>query len=36
MSKEFENYEVEIIEVDEADIEEIITVFDEEVENENN
>ncbi len=31
-----ENYEVEIIEVDEADIEEIITVFDEEVENENN
>lgn len=30
------NYEVEIIEVDEADIEEIITVFDEEVENENN
>ncbi len=31
-----ENYEVEIIEVDEADIDEIITVFDEEVENENN
>ena len=32
-----ENYEVEIIEVDEADIEEIITVFDEEeVEDENN
>ena len=31
-----ENYEVKIIEVDEADIEEIITVFDEEVENENN